>query len=206
MFDWILSIIHTGGYVGIFLLLVLENLFPPIPSELVIPLAGYAAASGTLNVFYVLLATVCGSMVGTLPWYAVGYFYGSDRLRALMGRFGRFFGTSPKDIDVAQRWFTKYGHLAVLFGRDIPGVRAVISIPAGIARMRFSTFFWYSLWGTLVWNSFLLLCGYMLQSQYELVERYANRVLDAVVIAVIFLYVYRVITYKRPTIPAPPMD
>ena len=105
MFEWTLAIIESGGYVGIFLLMVLENIFPPIPSELVIPLAGFAAAKGDLNIVGVVIATTFGGIVGALPWYFVGRLYGLQRLKRLSCRFGRLLTLNASDIDTAQRWF-----------------------------------------------------------------------------------------------------
>lgn len=197
MFDWTLGIIETGGYAGIFLLMVLENIFPPIPSEVIIPLAGYSAASGEMNIGIVILVASLGAIVGALPWYFLGRFFGADRLKRLSLRFGRLLTLSPSDIDTASNWFNKHGHKAVLFGRLIPAVRTLISVPAGLARMPMGGFLFYSFIGSAIWTTMLALFGYFLQSQHEIVANYLNPVSDLVIITIIGVYLYRVITFKK---------
>lgn len=197
MFDWTLGIIETGGYAGIFLLMVLENIFPPIPSEVIIPLAGYSAASGEMNIGIVILVASLGAIVGALPWYFLGRFFGADRLKRLSVRFGRLLTLSPSDIDTSSNWFNKHGHKAVLFGRLIPAVRTLISVPAGLARMPMGSFLLFSFIGSAVWTTILALFGYFLQSQHEIVANYLNPVSDLVIILIIGVYLYRVITFKK---------
>ena len=197
MFEWILHIIESGGYAGIFFLMILENLFPPIPSELVIPLAGFAAAKGDLNIIGVLIATVSGGLVGSIPWYFLGRLYGIERLKKLTYRFGRALTLSANDVDAAQSWFKKHGHLAVFFGRLMPTVRTLISVPAGIARMPFGRFLVYSFFGTAIWTMMLLFFGYVLESQYETMSKYIDFVSNAIIFAFLAIYLYRVVTYKN---------
>jgi membrane protein DedA with SNARE-associated domain len=198
MFEWILHIIESGGYVGIFFLMVLENVFPPIPSELVIPLAGFAAAKGDLNIIGVLAATVLGGLVGCIPWYMLGRLYGAERLKRLTFRFGRVLTLTAHDVDAAQAWFHKHGHLAVFFGRLMPTVRSLISVPAGIARMPLGPFILYSFLGTTIWTSMLLFFGYVLESQYATLSVYIDFVSNAIIFAFIAIYIYRVVTYSNP--------
>ncbi len=197
MFEWVLGIIESGGYAGIFLLMILENIFPPIPSELVIPLAGFAAAKGELNIIGVMLATTAGGVVGCIPWYLVGRLYGIHRIKRLTKKYGRLLTLTPDDVEHAQAWLKKHGHLAVLFGRLVPTVRTLISVPAGIARMPFWTFLFYSLIGTSIWNALLLFSGYVLESQYDQLSVYIDFASNAVIVAFISIYIYRVITYKN---------
>ena len=197
MFEWILYIIEAGGYLGIFFLMVLENIFPPIPSELVIPLAGFAAAKGDLNIFGVLIATISGGLVGCIPWYFLGRLYGIPRLKKLSRKFGRVMTVGADDIDAAQTWFSKHGHLAVFFGRIMPTVRTLISVPAGIARMPFGPFLFYSFLGTSIWTSMLLFLGYVLESQYETMSKYIDFFSNFIIIAFISIYIYRVVVFKN---------
>lgn len=197
MFQWILHIIESGGYAGIFFLMILENVFPPIPSELVIPLAGFAAAKGDLNIIGVLIATTGGGLVGCLPWYALGRCFGIGRLKKLSMRYGRLLALSPDDIDTAQAWFERNGHLTVFFGRIMPTVRSLISVPAGIARMPFLPFLIYSFFGTFIWTSMLLFAGYVLESQYDTFSKYIDFLSNAIIIAFVSIYVYRVVTYNK---------
>lgn len=196
MFDWILNVIEVGGYAGIFFLMVLENLFPPIPSEVIIPLAGYAAALGDLNIWVVIVVAVAGSLIGSLPWYCLGLYFSVPRLKRLSLSYGRLLTLSPSDIDAAERWFKTHGFLAVLFGRLVPTVRTLISVPAGIARMPLSTFVFYSLVGSTIWTATLAALGFLLETQYEKVADYLNPVSNAVVLLIVGIYLYRVITFK----------
>jgi len=199
MFEWILGIIESGGYVGIFFLMILENIFPPIPSELVIPLAGFAAAKGDLNIFGVMIATTAGGVVGCIPWYLVGRLYGMRRLKKITEKYGRLLTLTVDDIDHAQAWLTKHGHLAVLFGRLVPTVRTLISVPAGIARIPFWPFIFYSFIGTAIWNMLLLFSGYVLESQYDALSVYIDFFSNAIIVAFISIYLYRVVTFKKRT-------
>jgi membrane protein DedA with SNARE-associated domain len=197
MFQIILSIIESTGYFGIFLLMVAENVFPPIPSEVIIPLSGFAAAKGDLNIIGVVFATTLGSLFGTTLWYLLGRSFGIARLKRLSFSFGRVMTLTADDIDRVQAWFLRHGHLAVFFGRLMPTVRSLISVPAGIAKMSFNRFLVYSFFGTLIWNSFLLFFGYVLESQYDTMSRYIDFVSNFIIIAFISIYIYRVITFKN---------
>lgn len=197
MFDWILGVIAGGGYLGIFLLLILENIFPPIPSELVIPLAGYSAAQGELNVFLVILVATLGAVVGALPWYYLGKIFSIERLKKMSLHYGRILTLSPNDIDRAAGWFLKYGRAAVLFGRLIPAVRTLISIPAGVASMPLATFLLYTTIGSAMWNTALISLGYFLGSKHELVSGYLGPISDAVAVFILVVYLYRFVTFKK---------
>ena len=188
---------ESGGYAGIFLLMVLESVFPPIPSELVIPLAGFAAARGDLNIIGIIIATTLGGLVGCIPWYLLGRMYGIRRLKRLSEKYGRVVTLNSEDIEHAQAWFNRHGHLAVFFGRLMPTVRSLISVPAGIARMPFLPFIFYSFLGTSIWTMMLLFLGYVLESQYEKISVYVDYLSNGIIIAFVSIYFYRVITYKK---------
>jgi membrane protein DedA with SNARE-associated domain len=193
MFDWIVQTIEASGYWGIALLMFLENIFPPIPSELIMPVAGYSAARGELNLGLVILAGTAGSMLSALPWYYAGYVMGQARIRYLAGRFGRWLTVSPEDVDKAAIWFERYGGWAVLIGRLIPTIRTLISAPAGVTRMSMGRFLVLSTIGTTIWNVILTMGGYVLKEAYPLVEDYVNPLSTAVVVVVIGVYIFRVI-------------
>jgi membrane protein DedA with SNARE-associated domain len=197
MFDWIVGVIAGSGYLGIFFLLILENIFPPIPSELVIPLAGYSAAQGQLNVFLVIVAATAGAAVGALPWYYLGKIFGLERLKQMSFSYGRILTLSPADIDTARGWFLRYGKVAVLFGRLIPAVRTLISLPAGIASMPLPTFILYTTIGSLLWNAALVTLGYFLGNQHELVSVYLSPISDSVIVLIVVIYIYRVATFGK---------
>ena len=198
MFEWTLNVVETSGYAGIFFLMILENIFPPIPSEVIIPVAGYAAASGELNLILVILVASVGALFGILPWYILGRAFGTERIKYLSERFGRFMTFTPKDVDDATNWFETHGQKAVLFGRLIPTVRTLISIPAGIANMPVVSFLAFSFVGSTVWTSALALLGYFLESEHERISTYLNPVSNAIVIALVLYYLYRMLAYKKP--------
>ncbi|MBI4086754.1 DedA family protein [Candidatus Kaiserbacteria bacterium] len=196
MFDWILSVIEDGGYFGIFFLMVIENIFPPLPSEVILPLAGFAAARGDLNVIIVVVVAAAGAVTGCLPWYVLGRVFSIARLKHLSARYGRLVTLSPDDIDTAKEWFICHGQSVVLFGRLLPTIRTLISIPAGMARMPLGSFLSYSYIGSMIWTIALVLVGYALESQYEKVSQYVNLASDGIVFFIVGIYLYRVVTFR----------
>lgn len=174
MFEWITGVIARFGYVGVALLTFLENLFPPIPSELVIPLAGFVAARGDMQLANVIAMGSLGSLAGAIAWYMVGKRVGEHRLRTWVERHGKWLTLSAHDVDRAQLWFRRHGAAAVFFGRLIPGVRTFVSLPAGFTKMRFVPFLVYSALGTLVWTAALAYAGVILQANFTLVGDYLN--------------------------------
>ncbi len=174
MFDWITTVISALGYVGVAALTFLENLFPPVPSELVIPLAGFVAATGTLRLDLVIAAGSAGSLAGAVLWYEIGRRVGERRLRAWVDRHGKWLTVSARDLDRAQDWFHRHGRGAVFFGRLVPGVRTFVSLPAGFARMPMGTFLLFSALGTAVWTAALAVAGVLLQANFTRVGDYVN--------------------------------
>jgi len=197
MFDFIVRFITEHGYLAVFALMAAENIFPPIPSELIMPLAGFTAASGKLSLFAVLLAGTAGSVAGSAPWYYAARLYGRKRLRALAGKHGRWLTVGPDDIDKALQAFERHGRKAVLFGRLVPAVRTLISVPAGIAAMSLPRYLAYSAIGSLIWSCLLAGAGYLLEAQYDTVARYLDPVSKAIVGFLTATYLYRLATYKK---------
>ncbi|HZH29088.1 MAG TPA: DedA family protein [Azospirillaceae bacterium] len=193
MVEWIVNTINQLGYAGIFALMVLENVFPPIPSELIMPLAGFAAVRGDMTLLGVLLAGVFGSVVGNLPWYFLGRWLGAQRLRHLAERYGRVLTISPQDVDMALEWFHRFGGMAVFLARMVPAIRTVISAPAGVARMPMVPFLVVTTLGSLLWVGFLTAAGLLLESNYERVQDYVDPVSKIVVVVVVLTYLYRLI-------------
>ncbi len=196
MFDWIVSWVESGGYVAIALLMLLENVFPPIPSELIMPLAGFSAARGTLNIVGVVAAGTAGSLAGAFFWYWIGRAVGPDRLKAFAGRHGRWLTLEPSGIDRARAVFDRHRASALFFGRLIPTVRTKISVPAGVYRLPAAVFTLWSLLGTALWTSLLAGAGYLLQSQYERVSEWLNPVSNAILALLVIWYLYRVIRFR----------
>lgn len=174
MFDWIAGVVTRLGYAGVAALTFLENLFPPIPSEIVIPLAGFVAANGELRVSLVIAAGSIGSLAGALVWYEIGRRTGEQRLRAWVQRHGKWLTLSEKDLDRAQGWFSRHGNAAIFIGRLIPGVRTFVSLPAGFASMPLGPFLLYSTLGTLIWTAALAYAGVVLQANYPVVADYID--------------------------------
>lgn len=197
MFAWIAGVVEQTGYLGVALLMLAENIFPPIPSEMIMPLAGFTAARGDLNIFLMVIAGSIGSLLGALAWYYVGRWMGSDRLKRWAGRHGRWMTLHPDDVDKAIDWFQRHGGGTVLVGRLIPTVRTLISVPAGIARMPLLPFLVYSALGTVLWTTFLAGAGYLLQSQYQSIANWVNPVTNAVFGLIVMAYLYRVVTFGR---------
>ena len=197
MFDFITEFMQSGGYLAVFALMALENIFPPIPSELIMPFAGFVAARGELNVVGVLLAGTAGSVAGALPWYYAGKVYGKERLEAFADKHARWLTVTHGDIEHAMESFEKHGRKVVLFGRLIPAIRTLISVPAGLARMSMGQFLLYSTIGSLIWTGILAGAGYLLESQYERVAEYVDPVSKAILIGLLAWYLYRVATFKK---------
>ncbi|MGF6272487.1 membrane protein DedA with SNARE-associated domain [Massilia sp. UYP11] len=197
MFDFITEFMQSGGYLAVFALMALENIFPPIPSELIMPFAGFVAARGDLHVVGVLLAGTAGSVAGALPWYYAGKVYGKERLEKFADKHARWMTVTHGDIEHAMDSFEKHGRKVVLFGRLIPAIRTLISVPAGLAGMPMGQFLLYSTVGSLVWTGILTGAGYMLESQYERVAQYVDPVSKAVLIGLLGWYLYRVATFKK---------
>jgi len=185
MVEWITNTMQSMSYLGIGLLMFLENLFPPIPSELIMPLAGFTASKGDMQLAPAIAAGTIGTVLGALPWYYAGKLLSEERLRNLADKYGKWITVSGADIDKANRWFNRHGIKAVFLGRLVPGVRTLISLPAGINNMSLIPFLIYSTAGTLLWVSFLTFAGYKLGTNYELVDDYLGPVSKIVLVILV---------------------
>ena len=196
MSDWI-TVFESMGTVGVALLMFAENVFPPIPSELIMPLAGFLAAQGERNLLIVIIAGSIGSLLGAVLWYYVGQKIGAERLERWAAKHGRWLTLSPKEVEQACAWFNRHGGKAVFIGRLIPAVRTLISVPAGIAGMPLGSFLLYSAAGTILWTALLGTAGYFLESQYEKVAHWMNPISNVVIGLIILGYLYRVVSFQR---------
>lgn len=196
MFEWVVSVIGNWGYPGVFLLMLAENLFPPIPSEVIMPLAGFLVGQGKMNLMLTILAGTAGAVVGTSFWYFVGRAFGAERLKRWAARWGRALTMSPSDIDGAVGWFDRHGGAAVFFGRMLPAIRTLISVPAGIARMNFGRFLVLTTLGSLIWTVLLTLAGLVLQDRFDQVANVIDPISKGIVLLVVVVYIYRVVTWK----------
>ena len=196
MFDWITGFLESGGAWAIAALMFLENVFPPIPSELIMPLAGFNAARGGTPLWLALVAGGFGSLLGAYFWYLIGRAFGPLRMRWLVANYGRWLTLNLSELDQAEDWFRRHGRAVVFFGRFVPTIRTLISIPAGIERMPQGQFLLFTAMGSFIWTAALTLAGYLLEDQYERVEAWVNPVSTLVVVSVVAIYVYRVIRWK----------
>nr|WP_228484721.1 DedA family protein [Microbacterium cremeum] len=177
--DWAVSLMDVIGPAGAGLAIAMENLFPPLPSEVILPMAGLASSRGSFTLFEALFWTTAGSVVGAMLLYGLGAWLGVARLRAIAAKVPLLH---PEDIDRTVAWFSRHGGKAVFFGRMIPIFRSLISIPAGITRMPLWRFALLTTAGSLIWNSIFVLSGFVLGESWHIVERYAD-ILQYVVIA-----------------------
>lgn len=196
MFEWIVDTVSRSGYLGVAVLMFLENVFPPIPSELIMPMAGFAAARGSLNLVLVIVAGVAGSMLGALPWYYAGRLLGAERLQRWADRHGRWLTVSARDVEAASGWFARHGGTAVFLGRLVPAVRTLISVPAGVAHMRLLPFLALSAGGTLLWTGLLAGAGYLLEAQYAIVADTIDPASKLVVAGIVAAYLIRLVRQR----------
>ena len=193
---WVQDVINQFGYFGVALLVIIENVFPPIPSEIVLPFAGFVAQQGSsaaqsdTSVIGMMIAATIGSVVGALILYFVSAAIGPDRLRAFVEKFGKWFGVKSSDLVRAEAWFDRRSSLAVLVGRCVPLIRSIVSIPAGFRRMKLSSFVVLTAIGSAVWNIALIGAGAVLKDQWDVVGDYVG-VFQWVVILAIVVFVVR---------------
>lgn len=196
VFDRLIEFLNEAGYLGIAALMFLENVFPPIPSEIIMPAAGFGAGQGRLNLFGVIVAGTGGSVAGALFWYYVGKWIDADRLRRWAGRHGRWLTLAPRDIDRVDRWFDRHSGKAVLLGRLVPALRTLISVPAGVFGMSPPRFLLFTTLGSALWTTLLAVAGYLLEGQYRIVAAYLNPITNIIVGLVVAAYLYRVAKWR----------
>ncbi|GAA1127858.1 DedA family protein [Arthrobacter flavus] len=196
--DWAVSMMETIGAPGAGLAIALENLFPPLPSEVILPLAGFTASRGSFTLFEAIFWTTVGSVVGALILYLLGAWLGRDRMRAIVSRVPL---VDLEDVDRVEAWFDRHGYKAVFFGRMIPLFRSLVSIPAGIERMSIWIFIGLTTAGSLIWNSIFVLAGFYLGENWHVVEAYADVfqkiVIAAVVVFLVYFVVSRILKIRR---------
>jgi membrane protein DedA with SNARE-associated domain len=197
MGHWVIEMIYSAGYGGIVVLMFVENVFPPIPSEIIMPLAGYMVTQRRLTFVGIVAAGTLGSVLGSLPLYLLGKRIGEKRLERLAERYGAWLTISTDDVRRAGNWFDKHGPLAVFTCRLIPGIRSLISIPAGIHRMNAAAFLFYTAIGTSLWTALLAYAGYLLGAGFKNIDDYLDPAAYVVFGAIAVIYVARVIKCKR---------
>lgn len=194
---WIQQLIDQLGYLGIAALMFAETVFPPLPSELIMPLAGLRASRGALSLPGVIAAGAGGAMAGNLAWFLAARAIGVGRLHGLVDRHGRWLTLGWEEVERAQGWFRRHGGTFVCLGRMVPTVRSVVSIPAGLLRMPLARFLLWSSLGTTAWTTALSYAGFLLGQRYTAVDRYLAPISTAVIVILALWYAWRVTTWKR---------
>lgn len=171
MFDWISGIINGAGLWGLMLLAFVENIFPPIPSELIMPFGGYLARKGEMSFWGVVLFGTLGATLGSLPLYYAGRTYGEKRLKKWADKYGTWLGVDGKDIDKSKKWFVQHQTFSVFWCRMVPGIRSIIAIPAGLNNVPLLPFLGLTFAGCFVWTLFLATLGYFLGEAFRKVDK-----------------------------------
>jgi membrane protein DedA with SNARE-associated domain len=197
MADWVIRLIEQTGYLGVGFLMFLETVFPPIPSEVIMPIAGVAAAQGSMTLWGVVASGSAGAMFGNFFWYLVARVIGLDRFHPLIEKHGRWFTLDWYDVEKAQRLFGRYGSAIVGLGRMMPTIRSIVSIPAGLLKMRLRSFLIWSTIGTVGWSSGLAVAGYVLGQQFEEIDKVIGPLSTAIIVAIVLAYVYRQLTWRK---------
>lgn len=198
MQQFILHIIEQFGYFGVFFLILLENVFPPIPSEVILLISGFFSSYTSLSVFYMILASTLGSFLGAIILYYIGKIFNKERLKKIVnGRLGKILFLKENDIDKADEWFDNKGNKSVFFCRFVPIVRSLISIPAGMSEMPMGKFIIYTICGSMIWNTVLICLGYKLGDNWEYVLTILDKYQMVVIIILIIILGYVIIKFYR---------
>jgi len=196
MSDWIVRLIEQSGYLGVAFLMFLETVFPPIPSELIMSIAGVAAGQGKLSLGWVIAAGTTGAMLGNILWYLAARALGIMRLKPIILRWGRWITMSWGDVLRAERWFAQHGTFFVFLGRMLPTVRSLVSVPAGLLKMSFRRFMLASTVGTAGWTALLAFAGFKLGENYTDIDALLGPASNAIMAVLVLGYVYRVWTHR----------
>lgn len=196
MTDFILDAIAWGGYIGIFLLMALENVVPPVPSEVIMGLGGMAVARGDMTIVPLILWGTAGTTAGNYFWYAIGRRFGYNGLKPIVDRWGRVLTVEWEDVEKLHRFFLKHGGKTVFVFRFLPTFRTMISLPAGMACMPHWRFALATFLGSAIWNTVLAGAGYYLGANYDRLDRYVGPAAIALTVAIVIGYIYRVVTWK----------
>jgi membrane protein DedA with SNARE-associated domain len=203
MEDWIIRLVEWGHYWGVALLMLLETIFPPIPSEVIMTVAGVSSARGTMNLAGTIAAGTAGAMVGNWIGYWVAVKFGEKRMHIFIYRYSRWLTLDWDEVERGQRLFRKHGSIIVLIARMLPTLRSLISIPAGLFGMTFRRFMIFSTIGTAGWTAALASAGYFLGSQFEDVEKWLGPLSTLVIAGIVLTYVWRLVRWKAKPVPKP---
>lgn len=197
MENWITTIMEDFGYIGIFLLIMLENLFPPIPSEVILTFGGFMTTQTDLTVWGVVIASTIGSVAGAIVLYAIGALVGISRIERFVDKWGKFLRLTSSDIRKANSWFEKYDVWTVFFCRFVPLIRSLISLPAGLAKMNFFVFLLLTTLGTLIWNLVLVKVGAAVGDSWETIVHYMDIYSNIAYAAIVIVFLIIVIQFYR---------
>jgi len=186
------------GYLAILFAMFLENVIPPIPSELIMPLGGFYVSQGQLDFLPVVLAGLLGTVFGAMPWYGIGRLVNEERIEKWLEKNGRWIGINPKELARSRKWFNRYGASLIFWGRLVPGIRTLISVPAGVELMPIPPFLIWTTAGSLIWTLFLTTTGFYLGDNYSIIEKWINPLssIFKVVIVLVLSYALISIIYK----------
>lgn len=198
MQQFILHVIEQFGYLGVFFLILIENVFPPIPSEVILLFSGFFSTYTNLSVFYMILASTIGSLFGAIILYYIGKIFNKNRLKKIVrSKIGKILFLKEKDIDKADEWFDKKGDKCVFFCRFVPIVRSLISVPAGMSEMPMLKFIVYTICGSMIWNTVLICVGYKLGDNWKCFLSILDKYKLLVIIIFIIVFIYVIIKFYR---------
>lgn len=197
MDSWVTGIVESMGALGVALLMALENIFPPIPSELVMPLAGYTASEGDLDIWLAIALGSVGSLVGTLPWYFLARWANRDKFHDWVDKHGHWLTLDNGELERVEKFFGKHGRWVVVVGRLIPGVRTLISVPAGFCKMPLVKYLAYSMIGTVIWTGALGLVGKVLGDKYDSISTYLGPITYGVIGVMLLVYLVRLVKMRH---------
>jgi membrane protein DedA with SNARE-associated domain len=195
--DWVIRLIEHTHYFGVALLMFLETVFPPVPSEVIMPIAGVAAASGQMTLGGVIASGTFGAMAGNFFWYLVARWIGLKRFRPFIQKHGRWLTLDWYEVEKVQRLFGRFGPVIVGIGRMMPTVRSIVSIPAGLIHMRLTIFLFWSTVGTAGWSAALAVAGYVLKQQFGEIETVLGPLSSAIIVLIVLGYVWRQLTWHK---------
>ena len=196
MNDLVIEIMNNFGYIGVFLLIAIENIFPPIPSEVILLFGGFMTTFTDMNIIGVIIASTLGSLIGAIALYYIGKILNKERLKKIItSKYGKLLRLTPKDIDKADNWFDTKGNKTVFFCRFIPLIRSLISIPAGMSEMPMKKFLIYTVAGSTIWNAALTIAGSIVGDKWEDILDIMDKYSHIIVIALAILFIIAVIIF-----------
>lgn len=197
MENWIIDIMEQFGYIGILFLIALENVFPPIPSEVILTFGGAMTAKTSMTVIGVVAVSTAGSIIGAIILYGLGMLLGKERIEKIVNRYGHILRVTVEDVEKADNWFHKYGLWTIFFCRFIPLIRSLISIPAGMARINFVTFLLLTTIGTFIWNVALVTVGAVVGDSWESIVHYMDYYSNVMYVLLVVLFLVFAIWFFR---------